>query len=63
MEQIFLGPITSQMKHVIGKSQHKDKLFLTNLIAFYDKVTCSVDVRQAMNTVYLDFPKVFNMFS
>ncbi|GAB0179917.1 mitochondrial enolase superfamily member 1 [Grus japonensis] len=48
MEQILLGAITSQMKHVIGKSQHrftKGKSCLTNLIAFYEKVTCLADVR------------------
>ncbi|GAB0182615.1 mitochondrial enolase superfamily member 1 [Grus japonensis] len=63
MEQILLGAITSQMKHMIGKSQHrftKGKLCLTNLIAFYDKVTCSVDVGQAVDIVYLDFSKAFD---
>ena len=47
MERIILGAITSQMKHVIGKSQHgftKGKLCLTNLITFYDKVTYLIDV-------------------
>ncbi|GAB0209556.1 mitochondrial enolase superfamily member 1 [Grus japonensis] len=46
MERILLGAITSQMKHVTGKSQHefKGKSCLTNLITFYNKVTCSVDV-------------------
>ncbi|GAB0208570.1 mitochondrial enolase superfamily member 1 [Grus japonensis] len=63
MEQILLGAITSQMKHVIGKSQHgftKDKSCLTNLIAFYDNVTCSIDVGQAVDIVYLDFSKAFD---
>ncbi|GAB0178838.1 P protein [Grus japonensis] len=47
MERILLGAITTQMKHMIGKSQHrftKSKSCLTNSIAFYDKVTCRVDV-------------------
>ena len=47
MELIVLEAIISQMKQMIGKSQHgftKGKLFLTNLIAFYSKVTLSVDV-------------------
>ncbi|PKU39747.1 rna-directed dna polymerase from mobile element jockey- hypothetical protein [Limosa lapponica baueri] len=59
MEQILLGAITSQ---VIGKSQHgftKGKLCLTKLIAFYDKVTCSLDVERGVNIVYLDFFKAF----
>ncbi|GAB0203450.1 mitochondrial enolase superfamily member 1 [Grus japonensis] len=64
LEQILLGAITSQMKHVIGKSQHrftKDKLCLINAITFYNKVTCSVDVGQAVDIVYLDFSKVFSV--
>ena len=63
MERIFLGAITSQMKHVIGKSQHgltKGKSCLTNLIAFYNKVTCSIYVGRAVDIVYLDFSKAFN---
>lgn len=47
MEQILLGAILSQMKPKIGKSQYrftKGTLYLTNLITFYNKVTCSVDV-------------------
>ncbi|GAB0175876.1 mitochondrial enolase superfamily member 1 [Grus japonensis] len=66
MEQILLGAITNKMKHVIGKSQHgftKGKLYLTNLIVFYDKVTCLVDLGRAVDIVYLDFSKAFNMVS
>ncbi|GAB0204081.1 mitochondrial enolase superfamily member 1 [Grus japonensis] len=51
------------MKHVTGKSQHgftTGKLCLTNLITFYNKVTCSVDVGQAVDIVYLDFSKAFS---
>ena len=48
--------------HMIGKSQHrfiKGRLCLTNLITFYNKVTCSVDVGPVVDIVYLDFSKVF----
>ena len=63
MEQILLGAITSQMKHMIGKSQHgftKCSLCLTNLVAFYDKVTCLVDMGRAVDIAYLDFSKAFD---
>ncbi|KAK4823483.1 hypothetical protein QYF61_002547 [Mycteria americana] len=66
MEQILLGAITSQMKHVNQNSQHgftNGKSCLTNLIAFYDKVTCSVDFRRVVDIVYLDFSKAFDMVS
>ncbi|KAK4809950.1 LOW QUALITY PROTEIN: hypothetical protein QYF61_002907 [Mycteria americana] len=59
MEQILLGAITRQMKHVIGKSQDgftKGKSCLTNPIALYAWLTW-VDV------AYLDFSKAFNMVS
>lgn len=51
---------------MIGKSQHrftKGKSCLTNLIAFYDKESCSVDVGQTVDIVYLDFSKAFKMVS
>ena len=63
MEQILLGAITSQMKHVIGKSQHgftKGRSCLTNLVASYDKVTCLVDMVWAVDIVYLDFSEAFD---
>ena len=67
MERILLGAITRQMKHVTGKSQHgftKGKLCLTNLITFYNKVSCSVDGGRAVDIiVYLDFSTAFNRVS
>ncbi|XP_009643491.1 stimulator of interferon genes protein [Egretta garzetta] len=48
------------MKHMAGKSQHgftEGILCLTNPISFYDKVTCSVDVGQALDVVCLEFSK------
>lgn len=33
---------------------------LTNLSTLYDKVTCSVNSRRVVDTVYLDFSKVFD---
>ncbi|KAK4822560.1 hypothetical protein QYF61_016129 [Mycteria americana] len=36
---------------------------LTNLISFYDKVTCLVDEGKAVDVVYLDFSKAFDAIS
>lgn len=63
MEQILLEAITSQMKHITGKSQQrftKCKLCLTKSVTFYNKVTYFVDVEQVVDTVYQDFFKAFH---
>jgi len=39
------------------------KSFLTNLIAFYDKMTSSVDEEKAAVVVFFDFSRAFNTFS
>ncbi|CAM5082207.1 unnamed protein product, partial [Natator depressus] len=53
-------------RKVIRNSQHgftKDKSCLTNLIAFYDEITGSVDEGKAMDVLFLDFSKAFDMVS
>ena len=47
----------------IRPSQHRfvnGRSCLTNLISFYDKVTCLVDEGQVVDVVYLDFSKAFD---
>ena len=68
MEQIVLGEITQHVHAIQGirPSQHgfmKDRLCLTNLISFYDWVTRLVDEGKAVDVVYLDFSKAFDMVS
>ncbi|KAK4832479.1 LOW QUALITY PROTEIN: hypothetical protein QYF61_023526 [Mycteria americana] len=68
MEQIILSAITwhVQDNQVIRPSQHgfrKGRSCLTNLISFYDKVTCLVDKGKAVDVAYLDFSKAFGTIS
>ena len=65
MEQIISGTIMDEFKvnQGIRPSQHgfmNGRSCLTNLISFYDKVTCLVDEGQAVDVVYLDFTKAFD---
>ncbi|KAK4824932.1 hypothetical protein QYF61_021552 [Mycteria americana] len=68
MEQIILSAITwpVQDNQVIRPSQHgfmKGRSCLTNLMSFYDKMTRLVDKGKAVDIVYLDFSKAFDMVS
>ncbi|PKU49222.1 rna-directed dna polymerase from mobile element jockey-like [Limosa lapponica baueri] len=68
MEQIISSAITwhIQDNQEIRPSQHgfrKGRSCLTNLISFYDKVTCLVDEGKAMDVVGLDFSKAFDTVS
>ncbi|KAK4822216.1 hypothetical protein QYF61_011857 [Mycteria americana] len=66
MEQIILSAITWHIEDNQGikPSQHgfrKGTSCLTNLISFYDKVTCLMD--EAVDVVYVEFSKAFDMVS
>ena len=68
MEQIILGEITQHVRGIQGirPSQHrfmKDRSYLTNLISFFNWVTQLVDKGKAVDVVYLDFSKAFDIVS
>ncbi|CAM4383837.1 unnamed protein product, partial [Caretta caretta] len=68
MEQVLKESILKHLEErkVIRNSQHgftKGKSCLTNLIAFYDEITGSVDEGKAVDMLFLDFTKAFDTFS
>jgi len=68
MERFILSALTGHMKHDQGfrPSQHefmKGRSCSTNLISFYDQVTCLVDEGKAVDIVYLHFSKAFGTVS
>ncbi|CAM5095626.1 unnamed protein product, partial [Natator depressus] len=68
MEQVLKESILKHLDEskVIRNSQHgftKGRSCLTNLIAFYDEITGSVDEGKAVDVLFLDFSKAFDTVS
>ncbi|CAM4557508.1 unnamed protein product [Caretta caretta] len=68
MEHVLKESILKDLEErkVITNSQHgftKGKSCLTNLIAFYDEITGSVDEGKEVDVLFLDFSKAFDMVS
>ncbi|CAM5100083.1 unnamed protein product [Natator depressus] len=68
MEQVLKESILKHLEErkEIRNSQHgftKGKSCLTNLIAFYDEITGSVDEGKAVDVLFLDFSKAFDTVS
>ncbi|CAM4534474.1 unnamed protein product [Lepidochelys kempii] len=67
-EQVLKESILKHLheRKVIRNSQHgftKGRSCLTNLIAFYDEITGSVDEGKAVDVLFLDFSKAFDTVS
>ena len=55
-----------EQKGIIPDTQHgftKRKNCTTNLLEFYDKVTRSLDTKECLDAIYLDFRKAFDLVS
>ncbi|RMC09660.1 hypothetical protein DUI87_13446 [Hirundo rustica rustica] len=68
MEQIILSAITWHLQDGWGirPRQHRfgmGRSCLTNLVSFYDQVTCLVDVGRSVDVVYLDFSNALDTVS
>ncbi|CAM4557941.1 unnamed protein product [Lepidochelys kempii] len=68
MEQVLKESILKHLheRKLIRNSQHgftKGRSCLTNLIAFYDEITGSVDEGKAVDVLFLDFSKAFDTVS
>ncbi|CAM5154475.1 unnamed protein product, partial [Eretmochelys imbricata] len=68
MEKVLKESILKHLHEskVIRNSQHgftKGRSCLTNLIAFYDEITGSVDEGKAVDVLFLDFSKAFDTVS
>ncbi|CAM4717112.1 unnamed protein product [Lepidochelys kempii] len=68
MKQVLKESILNHLEErkAIRYSQHgftKGKSCLTNLIAFYDEITGSVDEGKAVDVLFLDFSKTFDTVS
>ncbi|CAM5135878.1 unnamed protein product [Natator depressus] len=68
MEQVLKESILKHLedRKVIRNSQHgftKGKSCLTNLIAFYDEITGSVDEGKAVDVLFLNFSKAYDTVS
>ncbi|CAM5161388.1 unnamed protein product [Natator depressus] len=68
IEQVLKESILKHLEErkVIRNNQHgftKGKSCLTNLIAFYDEITGSVDMGKAVDVIHLDLSKAFDTVS